>query len=107
MDGQTFVPGQGNNSYIFPGVGLGIVASQATRVTDEMFSAAAVTLMKEVTEQDLKTGCIYPPLSRIRDVSAKIAAAVAQIVFAQGLTDLPMPTDMLDFVKQHMIDPTY
>ncbi len=83
MDGQTFVPGQANNSYIFPGVGLGILASEASRVTDEMFAAAAKALDAQVSEEDFKLGRIYPSLARIREVSLTIALAVARVAYAR------------------------
>ena len=73
---------QGNNSYIFPGVGLGVIVSRATRVTDEMFMAAAQSLAHDVTDTDLAQGSLYPPLSTVRDVSARIAADVAEIAKA-------------------------
>ena len=94
MDGQTFVPGQANNSYIFPGVGLGILASEASRVTDEMFAAAAKALDEQVSEEDFQLGRIYPSLSRIREVSVNIALAVAKVAFARGLTAMPEPADL-------------
>ena len=81
IDGQTFVPGQANNAYIFPGVGLGVLASEASRVTDEMFTAAAKSLNDQVTAEDLKIGRIYPSLSRIREVSANIAASCGKSRF--------------------------
>jgi malate dehydrogenase (oxaloacetate-decarboxylating)(NADP+) len=107
MDGQTFVPGQANNSYIFPGVGLGILASEASRVTDEMFAAAAKALDEQVSEEDFKLGRIYPSLSRIREVSVNIALAVAKVAFARGLTALPKPADLPGLIKSKMYDPTY
>jgi len=107
MDGQTFVPGQANNSYIFPGVGLGILASEASRVTDEMFAAAAKALDGQVSEEDFKLGRIYPSLSRIREVSIHIALAVAKVAFARGLTAMPEPADLLGHIKSKMYDPTY
>jgi malate dehydrogenase (oxaloacetate-decarboxylating)(NADP+) len=107
MDGRTFVPGQSNNSYIFPGVGLGILASEAYRVTDEMFAAAAKSLDEQVTAEDLKMGRIYPSLSRIREVSVNIALAVAKVVFARGLTAMREPDDLLGHIKSTMYDPTY
>ena len=107
MDGQTFVPGQANNSYIFPGVGLGILASEASRVTDEMFAAAAKALDKQVSEEDFMLGRIYPSLSRIREVSVNIALAVAKVAFARGLTAMLEPADLLGHIKSKMYDPTY
>ena len=85
LDGRTHVPRQGNNSYIFPGVGLGVIASGASRVTDEMFMAAAYELAAQVNEQDLRQGSLYPPLSSIREVSAHIAAATAAVAYQRGL----------------------
>src|SRR6185369_15566993 len=69
LDGKTFVPRQGNNSYIFPGVGLGAIASGTRLVTDEMFMAAAHALAHLVSETDIEQGSLYPALARIREVS--------------------------------------
>lgn len=80
LDGQRFVPGQGNNSYIFPGIGLACVGAGLTRVDDEVMLIAAKTLAQLVTPDDLATGCVYPPLSMIRHVSLKIATAIAEYV---------------------------
>jgi len=107
LDGRRHVPRQGNNSYIFPGVGLGVIVSSASSVTDEMFMAAAQTLAKQVTEDDLRQGSLYPPLSHVRDVSAQIAAAVAKIAFAKGLAGVSEPLDVLAFVKAQMYEPRY
>jgi malate dehydrogenase (oxaloacetate-decarboxylating)(NADP+) len=107
LNGTTFVPGQANNSYIFPGVGLGVIASEAVRVTDEMFFAAAKALAKEVAESDLKQGRIYPPLSRIREVSASIALAVAEVAYRDGLAMSPRPSDLLGYLKSQMYQPVY
>ena len=103
----TFVPRQGNNSYIFPGVGLGAIASGARRITDEMFMAAARALAALVTDDDLAQGSLYPALPRIREVSAHIAAAVAQIAYARGLASAEAPPDMLAHVRAHMYEPRY
>jgi len=105
--GQTFVPGQGNNAYIFPGVGLGVVAVNATRVTDEMFYAAAKALADECGEEDLKLGRVFPPLTRIREVSAKIALAVAELAYEEGLAQLPRPNDLYAHIKDAMYKPEY
>jgi malate dehydrogenase (oxaloacetate-decarboxylating)(NADP+) len=104
---QTFVPRQGNNSYIFPGVGLGVIVSQARRVTDDMFMAAARTLADRVDDADLAQGSLYPALSRIREVSAAIAAAVADSAYASGLAGKPRPADVQADVRSQMYDPHY
>ena len=107
VDGRRQVPRQGNNSYIFPGVGLGVVAVRSSRVTDEMFMAAARTLAAHVSEADLAQGSLYPPLNRVREVSAHIAAAVAEVAFAQGHAGIDRPADLLDHVRDQMYDPDY
>ncbi len=107
LDGKTLVPGQGNNAYIFPGLGLGAIVSQAQRVTDPMFYAAAKTLASLVSQESLDHGCIYPPLTEIREVSAHIAAAVAAIVYDEGLTERPRPDDILADVREKMYQPVY
>ncbi len=107
LDGKTFVPRQGNNSYIFPGVGLGAIASASRLVTDEMFMAAAHTLANSVSAEDLKQGSLYPALPRIREVSAQIGAAVADVAFQRGLAAGPPPNDTISFVQSQMYDPHY
>jgi len=107
FNGRTFVPRQGNNSYIFPGVGLGAIVSGARLITDEMFMSAANTLANLVPQSDLDQGSLYPALPRIREVSAHIAAAVAQIAYQQALAAEPTPNDLLAHVKSHMYDPRY
>jgi len=107
VGGKTFVPRQGNNSYIFPGVGMGAIASRARRITDEMFSAAAEALAGQVTAEDLAQGSIYPSLTRIREVSAHIAAAVAKVAFERGLARARRPRKLLAWVKTQMYDPRY
>jgi len=107
LDGKTFVPRQGNNSYIFPGVGLGVIASGARRVTDEMFMRAARALAGLVTTQDLAQGSLYPALPRIREVSAQIAAEVARVASDRGLAAGTPPGDLLGFVRAQMYEPRY
>ncbi|MCZ6917209.1 MAG: NAD-dependent malic enzyme [Gemmatimonadetes bacterium] len=106
-DGKTLVSGQGNNAYIFPGVGLGVMASAARHVTDEMFLAAAWVLAELVPTESLASGSIYPPLTSIRDVSAAIAAEVARVAGRQGLAATEVPEDALGFVKGLMYDARY
>jgi malate dehydrogenase (oxaloacetate-decarboxylating)(NADP+) len=107
MDGRTFVPRQGNNSYIFPGVGLGAIASGARRITDEMFMSAALALAQLVNDSDLEQGSLYPALPRIREVSARIAAEVAQVAYKRGLAAGQAPDDMLAHIRSHMYEPCY
>ena len=106
-NGKTYVPGQGNNSYIFPGVGLGVIAVAAKHVTDEMFMAAAKTLALQVSENDLDMGRIYPPLQDIRKVSLAIAVAVAEVAYKRGLATVIRPDDLLAHIKTHMFNPIY
>lgn len=105
--GRTYYPGQGNNAYIFPGVGLGVVASGARHVPDEMFSAAAFALAAQVSEDDLRLGRIYPTLSRIREVSQAIGVAVARVAYGAGLAQHPQPDDLESEVMKLMYDPRY
>ncbi|MEZ4733099.1 MAG: NAD-dependent malic enzyme [Caldilineaceae bacterium] len=107
LNGQTFVPGQGNNAYIFPGVGLGAIAAGARCVTNEMFFVAAKALAQEVTDADLALGRIYPSLSRIREVSAHIATAVAEVAYACDLTPASRPDNLPDHVRALMYQPLY
>ena len=107
FNGKTFVPRQGNNSYIFPGVGLGVIASRARHITDDMFMAAAHTLAHMVTESDLEQGSLYPALPRIREVSAHIATAIADAAYDSGLAGKSKPQDVLADVQSQMYDPHY
>jgi malate dehydrogenase (oxaloacetate-decarboxylating)(NADP+) len=105
--GRKFVPRQGNNSYIFPGVGLAAIAVRAQRISDEMFLAAARSLADQVTLQDLEQGSLYPPLARVREVSAHIAHAVAEVAFRQGVAGIARPDDLLAHLRAQMYDPHY
>lgn len=93
-DGKILYPGQGNNSYIFPGVGLGVTACGIRHVTEEIFLTAAETLAHQVTEKDLAEGRLYPPLSSIRDVSLKLAAKIMEYAYEHNMATLrPEPSD--------------
>ena len=107
LNGKRLVPRQGNNSYIFPGVGLGAIVTGTKRITEPMFMAAARTLASLVTDADLAQGSLYPPLSGIREVSARIGAAVAEIAFREKLATVDRPADVLGWVKASMYQPTY
>ncbi|MGB5720478.1 MAG: NAD-dependent malic enzyme [Woeseiaceae bacterium] len=107
LGNQVFVSGQGNNAYIFPGVGLGVIVSQSRVVTDEMFLAAAHSLANQVTDADLERGRVYPALSSIRQVSALIATDVAKMVYDNGYTDREEPDDILADIHENMYQPVY
>ena len=107
VDGRRRVPGQANNAYIFPGVGLGVVAARARQVTEEMFLAAADALVQEVSKEDLALDRVFPPLSGIRDVSVNIATAVAEVAFREGLAEMEEPEDLAAHVRSVVYDPTY
>lgn len=105
--GKTFVPTQGNNVYIFPGVGLGTIAVGARHVTEGMFLAAARTLARETAQSELDRGSLYPSLTRIRQVSLAIATAVAECAYEQGLAALPRPHDLRRHMEEQMYEPRY
>ena len=104
---STYVPGQANNAYVFPGIGAGVIACEATFVTDEMLSVAAKVLASMVSEADLAQGRTYPPLTSIREVSAAIAIAVAEVAYRQGIARKPKPADLPTFIRSGMYEPTY
>eukprot|EP00127_Corallochytrium_limacisporum_P002389 Clim_evm30s119 gene=Clim_evmTU30s119 len=105
-NGKTFIPGQGNNAYIFPGVALGVLASKATRVTDDTMLIAARTLSTLVPEENFAKGCIYPYLSNIQNVSIEIATAVVEYNFKSGLSVYPDPKSHAGY-RQMVLDEMY
>ena len=107
LEGKRLVPAQGNNVYIFPGVGLGVIACGARHVTDEMFFVAAKALAAEVSEDDLEQGSVYPPLTRIREVSVTIAAAVAEVAYHRDLATKSRPEDLSAYIRSLMYEPKY
>ncbi len=107
FEGVHYVPRQGNNSYIFPGVGLGAIVSRTRRITDEMFLASARSLAAQVTDADLAQGSLYPPLKQVRDVSARIAVDVAEVAYARGLAGKPRPDDTMADMRANMYEPVY
>jgi malate dehydrogenase (oxaloacetate-decarboxylating)(NADP+) len=107
VNGRRFVPGQGNNAYIFPGLGLGVLVAGARRVTDGMFQTAARVLAGAVSAAALEEGLLYPPISAIRGVSELIAAAVAEVAWSAGLAREPRPPDVEAAVRGLMWEPEY
>jgi malate dehydrogenase (oxaloacetate-decarboxylating)(NADP+) len=107
LDERTLVPGQGNNVYIFPAIGLAAMATGAERITDEMFLVAARALAAQVTDADLAQSSVYPPLTKIREVSACIAVAVAELVYERGLARTKRPANLLNYIYSWMYQPAY
>jgi malate dehydrogenase (oxaloacetate-decarboxylating)(NADP+) len=107
FNGKTLVPGQGNNAYIFPGVGLGVVGTGARRVTDAMFIKAARALASLIRESELAEGRVYPALGRIHEVSHAIAVAVAEEVYKEKLHTRSHPDDLSGFLRSQMYKPEY
>jgi malate dehydrogenase (oxaloacetate-decarboxylating)(NADP+) len=106
-NGQTFLPGQANNFYIFPAVGMAIFATQAKQVTDEMFIEAGQAVADQVPSELLKQGLLYPLQSNILEAEIQTAARVAKLVFDSGLARVARPTDMVAFICEHVYKPEY
>ena len=107
IDGRRFVPGQGNNVYIFPAMGMAVFATEAQRVTEEMFIVAAQAVAEQVSEENLSTGLIYPPQSRILEASLHVAERVAAYIFDQGLARVPRPDDVGALIRARAYRPVY
>jgi malate dehydrogenase (oxaloacetate-decarboxylating)(NADP+) len=107
VNGKTFTPGQGNNVYIFPGIGLGALYCESKQITEGMFLKAAQTLASLVIEEDLSIGRIYPSLKRIREVSLKIAVEVAKESFKEGLANRPCPKNLEEDIRSRLFEPEY
>lgn len=103
---KTFVPRQGNNSYVFPGIGFGCIFVRAKTIPNQIFLTAAKTLANLVSESDLANGSLYPPLSQVRELSAHIAVAVADYCFKNGLAQVERPADLDKAVREAMWQPT-
>ena len=107
LGNKTLRPGQANNAYIFPGLGLGVGVSGAARITDAMFLAAADALAACVSEDSLKAGTLFPPLTEIRRVSQAIAEGVCRVAKRDGLLEEPLGDDLADRIARAMYDPRY
>ena len=107
LAGQTFLPSQANNLYIFPAVGMAIYATNAKRVTDEMFIEAAHAVADQVTSDQLKLGMLFPPQSSILEVEVQTAARVAKLVFDAGQARVDRPVNVEAFIRSLLYEPKY
>ncbi len=105
--GQTFIPGQGNNVYIFPALGMAVLATQAKRVTEAMFIVAAKGVSEQVTQEQLDTGLIYPHQSHIFESSIHVAVRVAERIFEDNLAGIPRPKDLETHIRKTAYRPEY
>jgi len=105
--GKTFVPGQGNNVYIFPAMGMAVLATEATRVTEQMFIVAAKAIAEQVTQEELDQGLIYPPQTKILTASLHTAARIAEFIFDQGLARVKKPKDVEAHIRKIAYKPVY
>ena len=105
--GKDFRPGQGNNAYVFPGIGLGAVTCHARIIPDEFFLTAAHTLAQLVEEKDIQQGSLYPPLTDLRKISLEIAVSVSEKAYELGLARIERPKDLKKSIQDYMYDPRY
>jgi malate dehydrogenase (oxaloacetate-decarboxylating)(NADP+) len=105
--GQTFIPGQANNFYIFPAVAMAIYAAQARRVSDEMFIEAAKAVADQVSPELLAQGLLYPLQANILETEIKTAVRVARLVFDSGLAGVERPADVEALIRSHVYTPAY
>ncbi len=103
--GKEYCPGQGNNAYVFPGVGLGAIITDATSIPDDLFLVASRTLANLVSEQNIQNGALYPKLSEIRNISLNIATAIAEKAFELGIAHNDKPENLKQFIVDYMYDP--
>jgi len=107
VGGKHFVPGQGNNVYIFPAMGMAVYATEAKRVTDEMFIVAANAVAEQVGQDSLDVGLIYPPQSKILTASLHVAARIAEYIFDHGLAQIARPEDISHLISDKAYVPAY
>jgi len=108
LNGKKLQPGQGNNAYIFPGIGLAVTLFQVRHIPDEVFLKSAEALADMVTPEELASGLVYPPLSKIREVSVKLAAVLGDFLYKHKLATLyPEPTNKEEFVRAHLYSTAY
>ncbi|XP_012215888.1 NADP-dependent malic enzyme isoform X3 [Linepithema humile] len=107
-NGKTFYPGQGNNSYIFPGIALAVICAGMRTIPEETFLIAATALSDLVSQADLDSGNLYPPLEDIQKCSMSIACAVMKYAYENCLASVyPQPKDCESFIKAQLYDTNY
>ena len=102
-----FEPAQGNNAYIFPGIGLGVYASSAQLITQSMFLSAAKVLSEMVTDAEIAKGAVYPSLKRVREVSKAIAISTCEVAIRERLVDERLPENLDEYIQSLMYEPIY
>ena len=107
IGGRKFVPNQGNNVYIFPAMAMALFATEAKRVTEDMFLTAAHAIAEQVSEDNLAAGLIYPPRERIFGASLHVAERVAVSIFDQDLARVPRPSDVGALIRSRVYHPVY
>ncbi|AIL65873.1 putative NAD-dependent malic enzyme 2 [Rickettsiales bacterium Ac37b] len=107
LNGKVFIPGQGNNIYIFPAMGMAIFITKAKRVTQEMFIVAAKAVAELVTEDNLKSGCIYPPMEQIITTSLYVASSIANYIVKHNLASIDMPEEIDKYIMKNFYVPHY
>jgi malate dehydrogenase (oxaloacetate-decarboxylating)(NADP+) len=107
VGGKHFVPGQGNNVYIFPAMGMAVYATEAKRVTDEMFIVAANAVAEQVGQDSLDVGLIYPPQSKILTASLHVAARIAEHIFDHGLARIDLSENIGHLIANKAYVPAY
>ena len=107
LNGKEFLPGQGNNAYVFPGMGLGIIIANTRVIPDELFLVAAKILAEMVNDENIQKGAIYPRLKEIRAISLAIAVAVVEKAHDMGIAQNKRPKNIKQFIMDYMYDPSY
>jgi malate dehydrogenase (oxaloacetate-decarboxylating)(NADP+) len=107
IEGRKLIPRQGNNVYIFPAIGMAIFATQAVRVTEELFIVAARAVAEQVTDENLANGLIYPSQSQILETSLHVAEKVAAYIFNHGLARVPRADDVGALIRLRAYRPAY
>ncbi len=107
VNGKTFVPRQGNNSYVFPGIGLGAILARCKEIKQDVFLSASHTCADMVTEEDLAQGSLYPSLTRVREISLEVAINIIKLALRTGQAQIEEPADIRQFVLDNMYKPEY